>query len=72
MPTKNRERDDLNTYEVHFVDKSSEKFHTPDKLINSIKGDHPYLKGSGDEFMINLDNVTYIENVTPAKPVGDK
>ena len=73
MPKKNPERDDQNTYVVHFTDGTSEKFHTKDKLIAKLAkadagGYHP-LASAGDEWLINLDNVLYIEHPAAIEPL---
>lgn len=74
MPKKNPEAEDLNTYKVHFVDKATENFHTSDTLIKTLSkadagGYHPIASGD-DEWLINMDNVLWIENITPVEPTN--
>jgi hypothetical protein len=71
MPVKNPDRDDLNTFKVHFVGGETESFHTDEDLIKIVSkpdegGYHPIVFGKG-EWVINMDNVLYIENTTPVK-----
>lgn len=69
---KNPDRTDLKTFRVHFIGGTKQDFHTPDDLIAVASkpdkgGFHPIVYSKG-EWLINLDNVLYIEDVTPDEP----
>lgn len=70
MPAKNPDRKDLNSYKVHFINKEILNVHSPNKLIAELGkpdkgGFHPVFTVD-DEVFLNINNVNFIENVTPA------
>lgn len=76
MPRKDPSRSDLNTYRVYLVNKEVVTVHTPDKLIAETgkpdKGGYHPVFTIDDEVMLNLNEVTHIVNVTPAKEINDE
>lgn len=69
MPRKNPDRDDLQTYKVHFINKDVITVHTPEELIKTAgkpdKGGYHPIFIIDDEILLNMNNVNYIDNVTP-------